>query len=153
MIKKYKTTGYILHKGFFLLLFAIWVALLASALIIRLSELWHTKQKLFSLIPFFLLALFTAYIVYVMKITSLRIETSIKGLAYERGIRKGLRFIRRRLFVTWLAVKSVSMLSGLRGPLSIDTEQGEFLYWNMMVPQENAELAKEIEIAVSKWGK
>lgn len=142
--KIYRTNGYAVHKKTFLVLFSIWIIDVVCAFFMRTYELINFHPKLVSLIPYIMLLIIMGYITYMLKNTHIELIIDDNGITYKSARRKGLKFKRFSSFVPWSSVKTISVFDKKKGPIHIETADGEFIYKNIVTLEENKNIAEEL---------
>lgn len=105
------------------------------------------QKALSALVDLFLI---TAYMVYMVKNTMIRLEVDDNGINYESATRTGLLFHNTSHFAPWKSLADVAILDKKKGPLKIDTVDGEIIYWNIVNPSENSELYDSVDIGIKR---
>jgi len=143
---EYSSNGYIVHKRMYMIVLCVWFLFAIIAFILRINERWRMEQKALSLSALVALFLITGYMVYMIKTSMIRLEVDDNGIKYESSTREGLFFKKISRVVPWKSIAAVSILDidKQKGPLKIDTDDSEIIYWNIVNPKENYELLNTI---------
>ena len=139
--KSYKGGGYNIHKKISLLIITL---MAINWILIFILYFFKYKPKIiivYTCIPFLAIAL---YALYFERKSCIELSITNIGLIYESAKRYGLRFKRFRSSIPWSSINSVKIIDNKKGPLKIETSDGNYFFWNSVNSDLNFKILDEI---------
>jgi hypothetical protein len=116
---------------------------LTALMVIFFKSYFQTFLSIPYIVIFFTV-MFSLYIIYLYKISQISITFTESGLIYEKKERIGYRFINNIKTIPWKSIRSTKMKSNINGPITIETSNGNYWFWQRYNAYLNSKILEEI---------